>query len=179
MIFIDNTDCGARFSQCRQYRYTLWRRWEPDCPLSNMVAFIGLNPSTADEIKNDPTVKRCINFAIRWGYGGMVMLNLFAYRATDPKVMKAHAEPIGPSNDDAIRDIVREIGETIFAWGNHGLYMDRGKHVFDMVCALDCVRHRGVYSSHLGLTSSLQPKHPLYLKADLDREPITVGFEGH
>lgn len=176
MIFIENTNCGAMFSQCRAYRYTLWRRWVDDCPLSRMVAFIGLNPSTADESVNDPTVTRCINFARSWGYDGMVMLNLFAFRATDPKVMKAHAEPIGSSNDDAIRDVASEIAEVVFAWGNHGLYKGRGDHVAEMVGQLDGVTQVGVYSSHLGLTGSLQPKHPLYLKATTKREYLSVGF---
>lgn len=84
------------FSPCREYRYTLYREWAPG---DKVVMFIGLNPSTADEVNNDPTVRRCINYAKQWGYTGMYMTNIFAYRATDPNVMKAHPEPVGAEND--------------------------------------------------------------------------------
>jgi len=86
---------GATFSTDRVYRYALWRVW--DAALPSFVV-IGLNPSTADETENDPTIRRCIGFAKREGCGGLVMLNLFAVRATDPRVMMAHPEPIGPDN---------------------------------------------------------------------------------
>jgi hypothetical protein len=86
----------AVFSEDRFYRYLLRRIWDSDKP---MIAFIGLNPSTADEINNDPTITRCITRAHDSGYGGIYMLNLFAFRATDPKVMKAFPRPIGPEND--------------------------------------------------------------------------------
>ena len=81
----------AVFSPCRTYRYALSRVWAADKPYA---LFIGLNPSTADETLDDPTIRRCIDFAKRWGYGGLVMANLFAYRATDPAVMKRAAEPV-------------------------------------------------------------------------------------
>ncbi len=90
---------GATFSQCRTWRYALWRRWDSS---KSPLIVIGLNPSTADERQDDPTIRRCINLAKREGCGSYVMLNLFAFRARDPKVMKAHAEPIGPENDVAI-----------------------------------------------------------------------------
>lgn len=72
---------GANLSECRRYRFSLWRIWDEALPYA---LFIGLNPSTADETANDPTITRCINFAKDWGYGGIYMANLFAYRATDP-----------------------------------------------------------------------------------------------
>ena len=75
------TPTGANFSRCRQFRYTLWRRWDKTLP---PVMMIGLNPSTADAHRNDPTIRRCIGFAKRWGHGGLVMTNLFAFRATYP-----------------------------------------------------------------------------------------------
>ena len=84
---------GARFSESRTHRYALWRIWEKGAP---MVMFVGLNPSTADETQDDPTIRRCIDFAKRWGYGGLYMLNIFAFRATNPKDMKAAADPVGP-----------------------------------------------------------------------------------
>ncbi|MCU7816788.1 MAG: DUF1643 domain-containing protein [Candidatus Thiodiazotropha sp. (ex Rostrolucina anterorostrata)] len=85
-------DIGAVLSPDRDYRYSLWRIWQPDDPYA---LFIGLNPSTADEYENDPTIRRCIRFAKDWGFGGLYMANLFAIRATKPKIMKAHHAPIG------------------------------------------------------------------------------------
>ncbi len=166
MIFVDETNCGARFSDCRAYRYTLWRRWVDGCPLSRMVAFIGLNPSTADETVNDPTVKRCINFADHWGYDGMVMLNLFALRATEPSVMKASRDPVGSSNDEAIVKVVASAAETVFAWGVHGQHHDRSKDVLSMIRLMPSLP----ITSHLGRTLAGHPKHPLYLRADTVRK---------
>ena len=85
-------DSTAEFSPCRTYRYALWRWWDRSRPYA---MFIGLNPSTADEVNNDPTVSRCIGYSRRWGYGGLCMTNIFAYRSTDPARMKAHSAPIG------------------------------------------------------------------------------------
>ena len=85
------------FSPCRRYRYTLWRAWDMFNP--GYVMFIGLNPSTADEVQDDPTIRRCIGYAKEWGYGAFCMTNIFAFRATDPRVMKAQADPVGPEND--------------------------------------------------------------------------------
>ena len=87
----------AVFSPCRTYRYALSRVWAADKPYA---LFIGLNPSTADETLDDPTIRRCIDFAKRWGYGGLVMANLFAYRATNPSEMKAATDPVGVANDE-------------------------------------------------------------------------------
>jgi hypothetical protein len=151
---------GATFSPCRKYRYKLWRIWDDSLP---MVAFIGLNPSTADETKNDPTITRCINYAKKWGYGGMYMMNIFAFRATDPNVMKAEKRPIGPENDYHLYDIAKSVESVVCSWGNHGSHADRSEFVtsrlFDDM-KLHC----------LGTNKSGEPKHPLYLKADL--EPI-------
>lgn len=121
-----------------------------------MVAFIGLNPSTADETTNDPTVTRCINFAKDWGFGGMFMLNIFAYRATDPDEMKAVVSPIGKENDDVLIQYDKEAALTIACWGNHGSHMGRGKEVLGMISRLYC----------LGWNKTLAPKHPLYLPSD-------------
>src|SRR5271157_168450 len=90
---------GATFSLCRTWRYKLWRRWSAAVP---MVTFIGLNPSTADEINDDPTVRRCLGFARRWGFGGMSMLNVFAYRSTNPRALRAATDPVGPRNGAAL-----------------------------------------------------------------------------
>lgn len=173
-IWIGEGSSGAIFSDCRKYRYTLWRRWGLFGRQSNhpefvdeadMVAFIGLNPSTADERIDDPTIRRCIGFAKQWGFGGMVMLNAFAYRATDPKVMKEQAEPIGEWNDEAIHAVTRLCGKVICCWGNHGTWMNRNERLHEILPNLAC---------HLGQTKTYQPKHPLYLSSNT--EPSDIWF---
>lgn len=152
---------GAAFAADLVYRYTLWRRWRPQAPLHELAVFIGLNPSTADERADDPTIRRCINFARDWGCGGMVMLNLFAYRATDPAVMKSAAEPVGPANDATIATICRGTGRIVTAWGVHGEFQGRGVQVLSSLLQ-DPDSTRRVL--HLGRTKAGHPKHPLYLR---------------
>ena len=89
----------ADFSFCGQYRYTLTRVWSLE---RGLVLFVGLNPSTADAERDDPTVRRCVGYARRWGFGGVLVANLFAYRATDPRDLLAVSYPIGPRNDEVI-----------------------------------------------------------------------------
>lgn len=156
---------GAEFSPCRRWRYTLWRIWDPSRPY---CAFIGLNPSTATETVNDPTVSRCINYARDWKYGGMYMLNLFAWRATDPADMKASEEPIGAENDDAILKTAKGAGLVICAWGNHGAYRDRSKHV------RRTLHDAGITAHCLTTTGSGEPGHPLYLRADSKPTPLNL-----
>src|SRR5256885_1217 len=90
---------GARFSNCRRWRYLLWRRWDASRPAAN---FLMLNPSTADEFQLDPSCTRARLYAERWGFGALIVTNLFAWRATDPRDMKAAREPVGRANDRAI-----------------------------------------------------------------------------
>lgn len=165
MIWIGDEMTGAVFSPCRQWRYTLWRRFTPNAQLERMCVFIGLNPSTADETQDDPTIRRCIQFSKDWGFAGYVMLNLFAFRATDPKDMKAVADPIGEQNNEAIFQVTRGAGRVVAAWGNHGLYRYRSVFVREMLPDA---------TYHLGLTKSGQPKHPLYLR----RDTVPVLWEG-
>jgi len=148
----------AFFSPCRQYRYTLHRIWSEKKPF---VMFVGLNPSTADERKNDPTVTRCIRFAGDWGYGGMVMMNIFAYRSTNPNNLYKLEDPVGEENNLYIAQIAREAGIIVTAWGNHGAYKGRGDEVLRMLTEIVPAKVH-----HLGLTGEGQPKHPLYLRAD-------------
>jgi hypothetical protein len=164
------------FSPCRKYRYTLWRDfYDGDFAFNTSpaalgyVQFIGLNPSTADETQDDPTIRRCIQFAKDWGYGSLCMTNLFAFRATDPKVMKACDCPIGESytNDLHIYRIAEKAGMVICAWGRDGNYMERGKFV---VARLKEVAEKKLH--HLGLNSDGTFKHPLYLRADTKPAPI-------
>lgn len=153
----DDLKSTAVFSPCRLYRYTLWRRWDASLPYCQ---FIGLNPSTADETNDDPTIRRCVAFAKAWGSGALCMTNLFAWRDTDPEKMKRVADPIGADNDEWLFRIARDAGLRVAAWGNHGTHLNRGKRVAltlaDAGFALSCFR----------LTKARQPEHPLYQKSD-------------
>lgn len=143
----------AVYSQCETYRYLLTRVWGR----GPKALFVMLNPSTATEEQNDPTVERCERRARALGYGAFRVTNIFAFRATDPKVMRAAADPIGPDNDRAILDSVGWADSIVCAWGNHGLHLGRG----DAVTAL--LRSTKAPLHHLGLTSQNQPRHPLYV----------------
>lgn len=149
---------GANFSRCRRFRYTLWRRWDADRPLAMII---GLNPSTADARRDDPTIRRCICFARDWGHGSLVVTNLFAFRATYPAELKAAADPVGPRNDLWIRRMAARADIIVAAWGNHGSWLGRSERVGRMLAGrLHCLR----------LTAAGQPAHPLYLPAGL--EPV-------
>lgn len=139
----------AKLSKCRKYRYALWRIWDDSKPYA---MFIGLNPSTADETEDDPTINRCIGFSKNWGYGGLCMANLFAFRSTDPRVMMASNNPVGTNNDDWIKKLSKEAGIVVAAWGNNGSYMDRSKKIVDMIPNLMCLR----------INKTGEPSHPLY-----------------
>ena len=153
---IDNNlyDFGADFSECREYRYTLWRFWDKSKP---KIMFLGLNPSTADEINNDPTVTRCINYSKLWGYGGMYMMNIFAYRTTYPVELKKVKYPIGIDNDLWLLDISKKVDKCIGAWGNDGKFLNRYKTICEIIPRLYCLK----------INNSGQPSHPLYLKSDI------------
>ncbi|MEJ2043677.1 MAG: DUF1643 domain-containing protein [Reinekea sp.] len=148
-------DKTAEFSEDRKYRYSLSRIWDRE---KGFVTFIGLNPSTADETEDDPTIRRCINYAKSWGYGGIHMVNLFAFRATDPKIMKKETNPVGPLNDLWITKQFLESKITIAAWGNHGKHMRRDIHVKKILDGSLFCLEKSKYGN---------PKHPLYLKKDL------------
>jgi hypothetical protein len=146
-------DKWATFSLCRKYRYDLWRRWAegPYC------MFIGLNPSTADETNDDPTVRRCIGYAKAWGYSALCMTNIFAWRDTDPSKMKAAAEPVGPENDAHLVRLSSAAAVVIAAWGTHGAHLERGDAVQKLIRNLHCLK----------LTADGSPGHPLYLAKTL------------
>lgn len=145
---------GATFSQCRQYRYRVWRRWIPS---GSTALFIGLNPSTADESQDDPTLRRCREFAKSWGYGGFTIVNLFAYRATDPTILLKVEDPVGPRNDAWIKKCAKASDIVIAAWGNHGLHAGRGKTVRKLIPEMYCLR----------INRTGEPAHPLYLPKTL------------
>ena len=144
---------SAVFSPCRKYRYSLTRSWNS---AEGYVLFIGLNPSIADEIIDDPTLIRCINFAKDWGYGGLIMVNLFAYMSTHPKDLKKAKLPIGKNNNKHILKNHQKSQLTVAAWGNDGQFLERGKEVLKIINNPMC----------LNINKSGQPAHPLYQKKD-------------
>lgn len=147
----------ASFSPCGRFRYTLERVWEPSWP---RIAWIGLNPSTADEQALDPTLRRVLAFSNGWGYGRFTMLNLFAYRATRPIEMKLAQDPIGPENDEHIRRVARDSRLVIAAWGTNGGHRGRDEEVVELLRGVGC------YVGCLGTTQQGHPRHPLYIKGD-------------
>lgn len=154
----------ARLSECGLYRYTLERGFEFDLfsegAKTARIGWIMLNPSTADANQDDPTIRRCIGFSKAWGFGAMEILNLFAYRTPNPKVMKqAHAQGIdivGPENDAWIETVADTCDVIVAAWGKDGSLMGRG----DAVAA----RFPGIMC--LGTNENGTPKHPLYLATE-------------
>ena len=149
---------GAKFSACRRWRYLLWRCWDPSRPAAN---FLMLNPSTADELKLDPSCTRARNYAERWGYGGLIVTNIFGWRATDPKVMKSVKDPVGRGNDAAILRAAREAKLVVCAWGNHGENLELGNEVLRLLGEANIKLHL------LRLNGNGYPAHPLYLPQTL------------
>ena len=131
-----NLKTNAKFSACRKYRYALWRNWDESKPCAMNI---GLNPSTADENENDPTITRCINFAKSWGYGGVCVTNLFAFRATVPRDMKTSNDPIGTENDAWLYKLAREAAIIVAAWGNDGSYLNRSGEILGALLNLHCI----------------------------------------
>ena len=125
--------------------------------MSGYAMFIGLNPSTADETNDDNTVRRCIKYAQNWGYAGLCMTNLFAFRARSPEVMKAAKDPIGPDNDRTLADMAECAGVIVAAWGVHGIHLNRDKEVRKILPHLHYLR----------LTKEGFPGHPLFLPKEL------------
>jgi len=159
---------GATFSRDRQYRYRLWRYWDRSrAPL----LMIMLNPSTADEERNDPTVERCERRARASGFGGLLVANIFALRSTDPKALYAHRSPVGRGNDAAILAMAREAGQVVCAWGVHGALSERGLRVASRLLG------EGVALGVLGLTRDGHPRHPLYMASATSVSPWK-GYPG-
>jgi len=161
---------GAIFSDDRTHRYDLWRVWERG---SREIVFIGLNPSTADESKNDPTIRKCCNFAKLWRYNKMHMLNIFAHRATMPLNMKIAEDPIGPANNEYILRVVEQSQKrrgnmVVLCWGSNGEFMGRGREVYELVNGL-CV------PKCINICSNGEPGHPLYLPYETN----VVVFKGY
>jgi|SRR3954468_8618932 hypothetical protein len=132
-----------------EYRYSLTRVWDPVLP---NITFVLLNPSTADATQLDPTLRRCVGFGRREGYGGMTILNLYAFRTKDPKVMMAASDPVGPDND---RVLAQATGTVVAGWGTNAA----AARVAQALALLP-----GLHA--LGVTKSGHPKHPLYVRGD-------------
>ncbi len=157
--FMDMSVDGALFSKDRVYRYLLRRKTGVQ---RTTCLFIMLNPSTADEKKNDPTVTRCIGFAKHWGFGRLEVCNIFAYRATNPRELYLEAFKRGPDNDMFIRGAISRADRVVCAWGNHGALQGRGIEVKQMVI------DGGKFPLAFKITQKGQPIHPLYRKANAD-----------
>lgn len=149
---------SALLSVDRVYRYWLLRDWSS---AEKRVGWIGLNPSTADESRLDPTLRRIARFSEDWGYTGFIMLNLFAYRATDPIAMKAVKDPVGPDNDKHILEVAAEVDFIVCCWGAHGAHRERAQTVLDMLR----IHGNAPKLHYLKLTQKGQPMHPLYISS--------------
>lgn len=152
----------ATFSPDGKYRYRLCRTWDAEAA---SVLFVMLNPSTADATQDDPTIRRCIGFAKRWGYGRLLVGNLFALRATDSRVLLTEADPVGPENDEHLRAMKRESGIVICAWGGHKL-----AHGTTREAAVKALLEAPLWA--LGRTYKGAPRHPLYMPSAT--EPVRL-----
>lgn len=143
---------SAVISECGLYRYSLTREWDASLP---RAAWCMLNPSTADALIDDPTIRRVIGLSKSWGFGSVEVVNLFAFRATDPKAMRASWQPIGPMNDTFIKTAADVCGAFIAAWGASGTHRSRAWEVLRLI--------EGIPVWCCGMTKGGQPKHPLYV----------------
>lgn len=189
---------GAVFDPTDRHRYLLWRNLaDTECGDST-VCFIMLNPNRADELSNDPTIKRCIGFAKGWGFHKILVVNLFSIKASTPALLRQMKAPlVGPSNDSIVVSAIEQSSMVVAAWGNHGSIGGRDQELLSLIepfvksntasprgassipvptpvpnpapnPATSNSQYRGLYC--LGLTKLRQPKHPLYLRATL--EPV-------
>jgi len=146
---------GAVIDSTGIYRYSLWREWNTNAP---RIAFVMLNPSRADAITDDPTLRRCIRFAQSWGYGSLEVVNLFAYRASRPTILAQVSDPVGAENDHYLKQAVELADKIIVAWGNQGILGDRSRVVLDWLTSFNAL-----YC--LGINQTGYPRHPLYVKS--------------
>ena len=158
IIVTKSSHGSATFDQSGCYRYYLTRSWNTNDHAERPVAFIMLNPSQADAKHDDPTIRACRQFAQRWGFNQLNIVNLFAYRATQPSTLKKTTDPIGPANDRFLIQTAETAHQVILAWGNWGQLLKRHQAVIEL---LDCHRHK-LYC--LARNQSGQPRHPLYIK---------------
>ena len=160
------SDSWAHFSADRTYRYLLGRRI---CDSKRRLLFIMLNPGTADEKYDDPTIRRCIGFAERWNFGVLDVANLFAFRTSYVKELRSADDPVGPENDDWISRALNSADRVVLAWGNHGAYKDRSRQVRQLAFSR-------TKPFHLGFNKTGEPKHPLYLRASTSLVPMRADI---
>jgi hypothetical protein len=152
-------EASAGLSRCGRYRYALRRSWDAARP---KVLFIGLNPSTADASRDDNTSRVCIGYARRWGFGGLLLGNLFAWRATDPALLRDVPDPVGSRNDAWLRALQDEAALVVCAWSDAGAWLGRDRAVLAWLRAPHC----------LVRLKSGRPGHPLYKRAELRPVPL-------
>lgn len=158
---------GATFDATGKYRYRLWREWNRDLPRS---VFLMLNPSQADAETNDPTIRACLGLAKELGFGRLEVVNLFAYRSTDPKCLARARNPVGKDNDSYIVQSCADADVIVLAWGNHGAIRQRA----DKVRRLLAVETLGAGLFCFGLTKQGHPRHPLYIKLTTKLLPLNL-----
>jgi hypothetical protein len=151
---------SAIISKCGLYRYTLERRWNQ---ADYFVLWIMLNPSTADETTDDATIRRCKAFSKAWGYGGLLVGNLYAYRSPTPNALWACQDVIGPGNDLYLTELAKRAALIVCAWGQRGPTSERRDSV------LKILRAHGTTHA-LAFTKGGEPRHPLYLPGNLKPE---------
>jgi len=154
----------ATFSDCQRYRYQLERTWGERLSRKSTVVFVGLNPSTADASKDDPTIRKCTDFAQRWQFKKLIMVNLFAWRTTDPNGLLASDDPVGELNDQYLDKAIKQSSMVLACWGEYGTILDRSS------------QFRRRYSRRLHClkkNASGEPTHPLYLPATLTPVKLT------
>ncbi len=161
---MDTINDRAEYSADMKYRYLFERRWaQPTRPDRDMIVWVLLNPGTGDtDGKHRPTLDRCIKWSKQWGYSGLTIVNLFALRSTDPKVLKTARDPIGPKNGTTIRRAARQASRIVVAWGDKGSLLGRGKKVAAMLSKPYC----------LGVTKHGEPRHPLYVPTSTEPRPF-------
>lgn len=163
-LAIGPPESSAVISPCGTYRYELNRVWDSELPF---VGWVILNPSTADAAHDDPTIRRCIGFAKRWGYGGIVVRNLYGLRANDPGELRNHHDPVGPENH-AYLAMAHHDAVTVCAWGSHPLAIDPGRQLItDLATA-------GVDVRCLCVTKTGHPRHPLYAPNNASPQAVTL-----
>lgn len=159
----ENTNCGAEFSKCQKYRYKLWRIWDSNLPL---VMCIGLNPSTANETKTDPTITNLTGMLKILGYGGFYMMNLFAWISSKPNDLLTCKDPVG-ENDSKLKEVGAICKDVIVCWGNFKQADERIKQVLPNYPNAKC----------FGVTKSGKPFHPLAMMyAGLTKEPKLLNY---
>jgi len=157
MKLLDHVQADASLSPCGTYRYVLTRETFPR--RTGNVLWVMLNPSTADAHDDDPTLRRCQSFTKSWGYDGLVVVNLFALRSTDPRKLRDHPDPVGDANDWVIESLLGAVGVdlVVAAWGVGG----KRRHRAAAVIAMAAAANRALYV--LGVTKDGSPRHPLYV----------------